>query len=75
MTLTIRQTIALAHKTMTVWFAYLVAASISLQEFGGSLNDYVPVKIRHWVMGCAALAVVIDKMRRSLATVKADAGP
>ena len=65
----VKATLTAAHKTLTVWFAYLVAASISLQEFGGSLNEYVPAKVRHWVMGGAAIAVVADKVRRSVVKV------
>lgn len=73
MKLNLKQTFANAHKTLTVWFAYLVAASITLQEFGGTLNDQLPPRIRHWVVGGAALFVVIDKFRRS--KVVTDAPP
>ena len=71
--MSIKATLATAHKTLTVWFAYLVAASISLQEFGGSLNEYVPPKVRHWVMGVAAVTVVADKIRRSVVKVDPNA--
>lgn len=61
----IKATIEEAHKTLTVWFAYLVAGSITLQECWSQMDDYVPPKWRHWIIGAATLLVVLDKLRRS----------
>lgn len=62
----LKDTLKEAHATLTVWYGYLVAGSITLQECWSQMDDYVPVKLRHAVIGAATLMVIADKIRRSV---------
>ena len=62
----IKATLEEAHKTLTIWFGYLVAASLVLQEEWATMDDYVPPKMRHIIIGTATFAVIADKIRRSV---------
>lgn len=49
------------HKQVALWYSYLVALSVTLQESWSQLDDYVPPKARHWVIGTATIIVIADK--------------
>lgn len=49
------------HTHLATWYSYLVAVSVTLQASWDQLDDYIPPKARHWVIGAATLIVVADK--------------
>lgn len=57
--------LAYAHKSLPVYYFYLVGLSVTLQSTIPDLGDYIPEKLRHWVIGIATLIVFVDKVRRS----------
>lgn len=57
------------HKHLATWYAYLVSASVVLQESWSEFSDYVPVKWRHAIIGVATVLVIADKIRQSAARV------
>lgn len=57
--------LATAHKTLPIYFCYLVGLSVTLQSAIPDLAAYIPDKLRHWVIGVATCIVFIDKIVRS----------
>lgn len=61
----IKRALATAHKTLPVYFCYLVGLSVTLQSAIPDLAEYIPDKLRHWVIGVATVIVFADKIVRS----------
>lgn len=62
----LRQVAADVHKNVDIWFSYLVATSVTLQASWSELDEYVPPKFRHWVIGTATCLVVADRIIKSV---------
>jgi hypothetical protein len=63
-------TIRKAHSTATIWYSYIIGASIVLQESWESMDDYIPKKWRHLILGVITFLVIADKIRRSASRVE-----
>lgn len=61
----LKRALSTAHKTLPVYFCYLVGISVTLQSAVPDLADYIPNKVRHWVIGIATGVVFVDKIIRS----------
>lgn len=70
--------LAVLHKKVDTYFAYLVAASVALQEGWANFEAYVPVRLRHIVLGMAAGFVLAghiwDAVKRVNAMLDAPGG-
>lgn len=59
-----------AHKHIDTYFTYVVAASVTLQASWQEMDDYIPPKYRHYVIGGATAIVVFDRMLKSIKATK-----
>ncbi len=59
-----------AHKHSDMYFSYLVAISVTLQASWDQMDEYVPPKIRHTVIGVATAIVIFDRMRKAVRDTK-----
>ena len=62
------------YKSFTMYYGYLVGISTAAQMSISDLNDYIPVNLRHGVIGAATILLFIDKLRRSAKAVGAATG-
>lgn len=59
------------HKRLDMYFAYLVAISTTLQASWDDFENYVPNKLRHWIIGSATLVVVAGHILEAVRRVNA----
>lgn len=64
--MTIREALKQAHADIAVWYGYLVGASITLQETWSQMDEYIPKRLRHAVLGLVTVIVIIDKIHARL---------
>lgn len=53
------------HKSLPVYYMYLVAGSLTLQSTFPEVANYIPEKWRNIILGTATVIVFVDKLRRS----------
>jgi hypothetical protein len=58
-------TLKTAHKTATIWYSYLIGGVLIIQSSWDQVDDYIPKKWRHIVLGVITALVIVDKIRRS----------
>jgi hypothetical protein len=59
------------HKKLDTYFAYLVAASTAAQAGWSDFEVYVPNKLRHWIIGTAAVIVFAGHIVKAVKDVDA----
>lgn len=61
-----RATIKQAHSTLTIWYGYFMGGVLVLQSSWDQIDDYIPKKWRHLIVGIITALVIADKIRRSV---------
>lgn len=54
------------HGNSSIWYGYFMAIAVTINSSNTEINDYVPLKWRHWIMLFASAMFFIDKVKRSV---------
>jgi len=60
------------HRTATIWYGYLVGASVALKAMEVDITGYLSVAWQHWILGGATFLMIADKLRRSIGATVPD---